>query len=118
MVCNVIITECAECKCTFRAMQGSDNRCSKCKRIKTGDAVHHKPTGEDWIVGAVYYDKNLFSWCGWPEGFANITDCKLVRSCTEDERIDLLREMAAMDDEKDHRRTYAIAQLEGVDHGL
>lgn len=60
--------------------------------IDTADHVHHAPTGEDWVVAFVQGDR--LAWCGWPEGFAALADCTLVKKATTDERDALLRELA------------------------
>lgn len=60
--------------------------------IKTGDTVLHRPSGEKWLVA--YADCGIVCPCGWPETIAKESDCQLLDSATEEERIDLLREMA------------------------
>lgn len=81
--------------------------------IDTGDVVLHQPTGEEWLVA--YVEGDRLAWCGWPSGVAARVDCKLVRKATADERVALLRELAAMS-HHDHRRTVARATLvrEGI----
>lgn len=78
--------------------------------IDTADVVLHGPSGERWVVAFVRGD-NL-SWCGWPEGWAKLSDCTLVEKATEEARQKLLREMAAMPTEQDHRARYARAALD------
>lgn len=60
--------------------------------IDTGDIVHHGPTGEDWVVARVQGDQ--LAWCGWPQGWADLKDCTLVKKATPEERIDLLKQIA------------------------
>lgn len=79
--------------------------------IDTGDHVHHAPTGEAWIVACVRGDK--LSWCGWPEGMADLSDCSLIRKATEEERLSLLHELAASS-QNDHRARYARDRLNGA----
>jgi len=60
--------------------------------IDTGDIVHHGPTGEDWVVARVQGEH--LAWCGWPQGWADLKDCTLVKKATPEERIDLLKQIA------------------------
>ena len=76
--------------------------------IETGDIVLHKPTGEQWVVACVVGEK--LSWCGWPEGSANLEDCELIQVASDDERFSLLQEMSRMPG-NDHRKRYAIEKL-------
>ena len=62
------------------------------REIDTGDTVKHGPSGERWIVAFVRDDR--LAWVGWPEGYANLADCTLVRKATDEERDNLLRQMA------------------------
>lgn len=77
-------------------------------QIDTGDIVRHGPTGEEWVVALV--DGSRLSWCGWPEGYADLADCALVRKATPQQRLQLLREMAQVDG-LDHRARYARRRL-------
>ena len=83
--------------------------------IKTGDTVFHGPTKEKWIVAVVDSDRGQLSWCGWPKGWADIGDYTLVKSCSDEDRIKLLKEMAKMGDRSDHRYRYAVAKLAELD---
>jgi hypothetical protein len=76
--------------------------------IDTGDAVLHGPSGEGWIVACVRGDR--LSWCGWPEGMADLSDCTLLRKATAEQRDALLAEMAKMQG-GDHRGRYARERL-------
>lgn len=80
--------------------------------IDTGDVVRHKPTGEKWTVACVRGDR--LSWCGWPEGQAELNDCALVEKATPEARDKLLREMAAKAGD-DHRGRYARHRLTEAD---
>jgi hypothetical protein len=77
--------------------------------MDTGDVVMHGPSGETWTVAYVRGDH--LAWCGWPEGEALTSDCKLVKSSTSENRLHLLHEMAAIHDPGDRRRRYALARL-------
>ena len=79
--------------------------------IDTGDAVHHKPTGEDWLVACVDGDK--LYWLGWPEGRAELADCELRKKATPEDRMMWLRELAKTGrDESGARTRIARRQLQ------
>jgi len=61
--------------------------------MRTGDHVKHRPTGETWVVAAVYPTEGKLAWCGWPPGQANIADCELVHECTDDEHFKLVTDL-------------------------
>jgi hypothetical protein len=87
--------------------------------IDTGDIVLHGPTQERWVVAFVQGD-NL-SWCGWPEGWAKLTDCALVEKSTPEARLKLLKQMADMPTDQDHRARYARVALDMAElakHGI
>lgn len=60
--------------------------------MRTGDTVRHIPTGELWTVA--WADERELMWCGWPEGWAKISDCVLVKACTDEEHWGLVEELA------------------------
>lgn len=62
--------------------------------MRTGDRVFHRPTGETWIVA--FAEGNKIAWCGWPDGRADVTDCDLVYTATEEEHRQLVRELARL----------------------
>lgn len=76
--------------------------------IDTGDHVHHKPSGEDWVVAFVRGDR--LAWAGWPEGLAALADCTLITKATPDARDKLLRDLADMGS-SDSRCRYARERL-------
>ena len=82
--------------------------------IDTGDIVFHKPTEEKWVVACVIEDK--LSWCGYPEGYANLTDCELLDSADENERKKLLIQMSESSP-NDHRARYAKIRLMTENNG-
>jgi len=45
--------------------------------FKAGDFVHHKPTGEDWILLEVKGDYVVPA--GWPRCEAKASDCILIK---------------------------------------
>lgn len=76
--------------------------------IDTADHVRHIPSGEEWVVACVIGDR--LSWCGWPEGSANMKDCELVEKATPEQRDALLLELAVVKGD-DHRQRYAAERL-------
>ena len=79
--------------------------------IDTADTVIHRPTGEIWTVCCVH-DRAVYV-CGMPGGPYRVAECELVRQATEDERLDLLKRLAAST-MKGHRPEYARAALKGI----
>ncbi len=77
--------------------------------IDTGDHVEHAPSGETWVVAFV--DGDHLYWCGWPEGRAQLSDCKLVKKATAAERHNLLIDMAKG---QGFRASYAARVLEQI----
>jgi hypothetical protein len=76
--------------------------------MNTADTVLHRPTGETWTVAYVHGDE--LCPCGWPETIAQVSDCELVKSATEEERDDLLHELSQMA-EPDSRGRHARWEL-------
>lgn len=74
------------------------------RKIKTGDVVLHRPSGETWLVA--YAENGYVCPCGWPETIAKESDCELVDSASEENRIRLLHEIANKQG-NDTRRAYA-----------
>jgi hypothetical protein len=60
--------------------------------FRAGDVVHHVPTGEEWVVA--YVDGKYLAWCGWPDGVAQTSDCRLKTSCTDDEHLRLFHDIS------------------------
>jgi hypothetical protein len=77
--------------------------------IDTADIVLHAPTGERWVVAYVQGDR--LAWCGWPEGEAKLSDCTLIEAATDEARLKLLNEMAAMPTSSDARCRFAKWRL-------
>lgn len=53
--------------------------------LRCGDRVRHLPTGEVWLVAYADYGSGHLSWWGWPNGKAEISDCKRLYLCTDSE---------------------------------
>jgi hypothetical protein len=77
--------------------------------IRAGDIVHHEPTGEDWVVA--YVDGECLGWCGWPAGEAKLSDCWLKKTCTNEEHLHWLQEIAKSDGKPATRAKRALEQL-------
>ena len=74
--------------------------------IETADIVRHAPTGEEWLVA--YVENGKLCACGWPESLADLSDCTLVKKATEQEKQQLIQQLAAMGGhEYDSRRSWA-----------
>lgn len=63
--------------------------------IDVGDTVFHHPSQETWIVA--YVRGRHLSWCGWPEGEAQIADCELKEQATVADRQKLLERLAGVE---------------------
>jgi hypothetical protein len=49
-------------------------------KIKSEDFVLHKPSGEEWVVCGINYERGELIPCGYPFGYAKIEDCVLIES--------------------------------------
>lgn len=76
---------------------------------RAGDIVHHEPSGEDWVVA--YVDGEDLAWCGWPDGIARAADCWLKKSCTDEEHLKLLKEIAKSDGRRARKAKAALVAL-------
>ena len=95
---------------TTQTNAGGNSPAATSANIDTADHVRHKPTGENWVVACV--QGNRLSWCGWPEGSAELTDCELTYKATQEERNKLLHDLASMGGGRsDHRQRYAHNRL-------
>ena len=84
--------------------------------MRTGDRVRHIPSNELWTVA--WADKTYVMWCGWPEGWAAVSDCILIKACTDEEHWKLVRDFADLSDDpqgcnarRDHCRRYLDQRL-------
>jgi len=77
--------------------------------IDTGDHVKHGPTGETWTVAFVRDEKHLY-YVGWPPGYAQLSDCELVKKATAEEKQKTLKMLAASSS-SDERVHYARQEL-------
>jgi hypothetical protein len=80
------------------------------EHARTGDVVFHRPSGERWTVAAAWPERNDLAWCGWPDGIARLTDCVLLKRCTDEEHWQLVERIAASAEGR--RQRYAANLLE------
>lgn len=77
-------------------------------KIRTGDRVRHKSSGEVWIVAAVDSSGGIYP-CGWPEGRVSDEACELLYSCSDPEHWELIGRVASIRD--DHGETSVRRRL-------
>lgn len=75
--------------------------------IDTGDYIHHRPSGENWVVA--YCRDGEVCCCGWPETFAKVSDCELTHKASPEKRMNLLEQMK---NSRGSRGEHARYQLE------
>ena len=70
------------------------------QQIEIADAVHHGPSGEDWVVARVT-ETHVYP-AGWPSCRAELADCKLLKKATPEQREQMLRDLRRLprDDER------------------
>lgn len=70
------------------------------EQIELADYVHHRPSGEDWVVARVT-DTHLYP-AGWPPGRARLSDCTLLEKATPERLAWMLEELRRLpyDDER------------------
>ena len=62
--------------------------------IEIADTVHHKPSGEHWIVARV---SETHVWpAGWPPCRASIEDCELEEKASDVKREAFMRELRGL----------------------
>lgn len=78
-------------------------------QIDTADTVFHEPSGETWLVAGV--KEGRLMWCGWPPGYADVANCRLVEKATPEKRRQLLQDLSQMQGD-DTRKLHALRVLE------
>lgn len=73
--------------------------------IGTGDYVKHLPTKERWVVACV--EDGMLSWVGHEEGRVPVRECKLLRHASPAQQEKVLKFLASMENQNDHRARYA-----------
>jgi hypothetical protein len=76
------------------------------KKIRAGDAVLHRPSGERWLVAAVNDQGDLYC-AGWPCTRASIEDCDLVEATSDERHFEMVFACARIR-ESDPRRSYSL----------
>lgn len=77
---------CRSCGAPFRLMNSiSEDRCEVCQGLYQGRGqhilpstkynVHHRPSGEDWVILGVNPDRDEVCAAGWPPSIGRLTDC-------------------------------------------
>lgn len=79
-------------------------------KIEIADAVHHWPSGEDWVVARVT-DEHVYP-AGWPPGRALLAHCTLLKKATDEQR-ESLREQLRKLPRDDDRHLSDNAKLNG-----
>lgn len=59
--------------------------------LRIGDTVHHKPTGEDWLVARVLHD-GIFC-AGWPCTKGYFQDMHVIERCSDKQHADLVERL-------------------------
>lgn len=60
-------------------------------RIEIADHVHHRPSGENWVVARVT-EQHVYP-AGWPPCRADIADCELIHKATPEQVENLKRDL-------------------------
>lgn len=53
---------------------------------RCGDHVHHRPSGEEWVVA--WAEGDHLAAAGWPNSIARLADCDVIYRCTDAEHRD------------------------------
>lgn len=80
-------------------------------KIRAGDHVRHEPTDEDWIVAYADEENDRLAWCGWPDGTAKLSDCKLLNQCDDDEHALVLESLLDVGGARASRAKCALEEL-------
>ncbi len=62
--------------------------------IRCGDSVNVIVAGrvETWLVAYADYDRGHLAWFGWPNGEIKLSECTLVKSCSDEEHAKAVAE--------------------------
>jgi hypothetical protein len=63
--------------------------------MRIGDIIHHKPSGEQWLVAKVCENGDIIA-AGWPCTYAKASDCEMVEACGDIQHADMLRRLAGL----------------------
>lgn len=84
-------------------------------RIRCGDVVHHRPSGEDWVVAYADYETGDLSAFGWPDSIGRLADCDMVRRASDEEHAGYVARTAGELDRRGAiiQRLYGEARAKG-----
>lgn len=68
---------------------------SERRPFRAGDVVRHIELGEEWLLACDEWADRVCA-CGWPPSWNLATEVELVTPATDEERLQRLRETAAM----------------------
>jgi hypothetical protein len=54
--------------------------------LRCGDHVHHRPSGEDWVVA--WAEGEHLAAAGWPNSQARLEDCDVIHRCSDAEHAE------------------------------
>jgi hypothetical protein len=80
------------------------------ERIRCGDHVLHRPSGEEWVVAYADYESGNLAWAGWPDGSARIEDCDRIKTCDDLEHAAAVASWSRVTDDS---RPSVVARLYG-----
>lgn len=80
---------------------------------RCGDVVLHRPSGETWSVAYADPERNELSWFGWPEGTAKLSDCELVKRCSDARHLECVADWLGRSSNRAQHvfRLYGLAML-------
>ena len=81
-------------------------------KLRAGDRVHHGPTDEQWTIAIDEDSNGDIMPCGWPNGWAKASDCTLIRAATDEQRIEILKEVVASKHNPRGRKALALLEVE------
>ena len=80
------------------------------ERIRCGDHVLHRPSGEEWVVAYADYESGNLAWAGWPDGSERIEDCDRIKTCDDLEHAAAVASWSRVTDDS---RPSVVARLYG-----
>jgi len=80
--------------------------------MRAGDHVHHKPSGEDWLVAWADHTTGYMSPCGWPTCQALISDCVITHEASDGESHEITEQLRKSG-RSDANKASALAQEDG-----
>jgi hypothetical protein len=89
-------------------------------KLRAGDVVLHRPTGEHWLLAYAVMERNEVAACGWPPSRAKADDCVLLEAASDEKHDEMLREWAQKvpredDNHGDHRVSECKRQLAALE---